>query len=614
MTLIPTPTDESSGTVSFDVLVDGEKLRAPFDDSLQSVELESTYNRPDICTLAFSASEVSAENPLPKIKPGAPIEVKIKRESKVKSVFYGEVSSIELEFRYGHTQYVLRAYDKRQRLYRGLATATYDKQKHSEIVTDILKRNQLDCTVAAAGSSIPYAVQAAMADGDYLEQLLHEIGHVIVRRGKSFVVKPLGDFKEKVADLKFGLNLDTHTFRTSSDSWVETVRIHDWDSLKKEAITGTSSAPAALVGDQPAANGQPFGSATAFRTGHAVDTTGADAMATAVRERMLMTSRQLDGTCDGNEDMVPGGIVTVRGIDETFNGDYRLSSVRLRWHVEEGCRTEYSCNSASEYSITETLARAAAGGSHPEELGDRIWGVVSAIVTKNDDKEGLGRVQVKFPWLPTAKGGQVESGWVRVAVPGGGTDQKGLYLMHEVEDEVLVAFEHGDPRRGYVLGGLYNTKDKPPLKNSDCVKGGKTPQKAFRSSKGHQLTFNDSSDKPGIELLTADKKIKMNFDDTNGAVTLTTENGESTVTVSAKGDITIKSSTGGVTIESMKDITMKATGNITLDATQNVDIKAKLNATVEGSVNASLKGTAMTAVGDSGCPMTSVSGTLVKIN
>ena len=39
---------------------------------------------------------------------------------------------------------------------------------------------------------------------------------------------------------------------------------------------------------------------------------------------------------------------------------------------------------------------------------------------------------------------------------------RGIWFVPDVDDEVLVAFEGGDPRRPYVLGGLWNGKDAPP--------------------------------------------------------------------------------------------------------------------------------------------------------
>ncbi len=38
---------------------------------------------------------------------------------------------------------------------------------------------------------------------------------------------------------------------------------------------------------------------------------------------------------------------------------------------------------------------------------------------------------------------------------------RGSWFMPDVGDEVLVSFEHGDPSRPYVLGGLWNGTDSP---------------------------------------------------------------------------------------------------------------------------------------------------------
>ena len=99
--------------------------------------------------------------------------------------------------------------------------------------------------------------------------------------------------------------------------------------------------------------------------------------------------------------------------------------------------------------------------SNNEQQG-RFYGVAIGIVSNNQDPKNLGRVRMKFPWLSDDH----ESDWSRMASPmaGGG---RGAYFLPEVEDEVLVAFEHGDVRCPYVVGGMWNGQDAPPANNSD---------------------------------------------------------------------------------------------------------------------------------------------------
>jgi uncharacterized protein involved in type VI secretion and phage assembly len=66
-------------------------------------------------------------------------------------------------------------------------------------------------------------------------------------------------------------------------------------------------------------------------------------------------------------------------------------------------------------------------------------------------------VRVKFPAL----GDDIEGWWARVATLNAGSE-RGIYMLPQVNDEVVVGFEHGDPRRPIVLGGVFNGKDKPP--------------------------------------------------------------------------------------------------------------------------------------------------------
>jgi phage baseplate assembly protein V len=84
---------------------------------------------------------------------------------------------------------------------------------------------------------------------------------------------------------------------------------------------------------------------------------------------------------------------------------------------------------------------------------DALYGVYRAVVTNNRDPEGRGRVKVQAE-------GQEEA-WAELATLLAG-DGYGTWFRPEPDDEVLVAFEAGDPRRPYVVGALWGQGDRPP--------------------------------------------------------------------------------------------------------------------------------------------------------
>jgi uncharacterized protein involved in type VI secretion and phage assembly len=153
-------------------------------------------------------------------------------------------------------------------------------------------------------------------------------------------------------------------------------------------------------------------------------------------------------------------------------------------------------------------------------LDKRYTGVVVALVTANEDPQGRGRVKVKFPWYDD----RTESEWCRVAYACAGPKQ-GLFAVPEKKSEVLVAFEHGDMRRPYVLGGLYNGKDSPPTSRKA---DGERDEKMFRTRGGHTLLFRDTNSDRRIEI-TTDGGHQVLLDDAGGTVTVTTSGGQKVV-------------------------------------------------------------------------------------
>jgi uncharacterized protein involved in type VI secretion and phage assembly len=208
-----------------------------------------------------------------------------------------------------------------------------------------------------------------------------------------------------------------------------------------------------------------------------------------------------------------------------------------------------------------TIPEAPAPREAAVESGGHANGVAVAVVKENKDDSGLGRVKVSYPWHSRPH----ESYWARVATPMAGKD-RGIYFIPEVEDEVLVAFERGDLRFPYIVGSLWNAKDRAPQSNSD----GKDDVRQIKTRKGHKLTFNDGSQ--GLVQLELNDGKKLAIDDDGISVD------------DGKGNsIVIKSNSGSITIQAATELTIKAP-RISIEASGTLDIKSGATLTLRGSL------------------------------
>jgi phage baseplate assembly protein V len=193
---------------------------------------------------------------------------------------------------------------------------------------------------------------------------------------------------------------------------------------------------------------------------------------------------------------------------------------------------------------------------------NRFFGVTIGIVTNNKDPDGLGRVKTSLPWMAD----QVESDWARVVTPMAGSG-RGIYFLPEVNDEVLVAFEHGNPDTPYVLGGLWNGKDKPPESNSD----GKNDRRAIRSRSGNVIRLTDTDGDAKIEIVDSSGK---------NMIVISAKN--NTITITAASDVTIQSDNGKLKL-SGNGVEITSTSAVKIEASQNMDLKSSGQLNVKGT-------------------------------
>jgi uncharacterized protein involved in type VI secretion and phage assembly len=168
-------------------------------------------------------------------------------------------------------------------------------------------------------------------------------------------------------------------------------------------------------------------------------------------------------------------------------------------------------------------------------------GVFVALVTDLRDPDGLGRVRVRLPWAPDPDGGGYEA-WARLATLMGGRD-RGTWFIPDVDDEVLVAFEGGDPRFPYVLGGLWNGTDTPPESMDGA---GRNERKVIRSRNGVKITLDDHDGREQLIL------------ETPGGQRLTLEDGPGSIEARDSNGNTIKLDSGGVTVTAAAKVTVRA--------------------------------------------------------
>jgi uncharacterized protein involved in type VI secretion and phage assembly len=188
-------------------------------------------------------------------------------------------------------------------------------------------------------------------------------------------------------------------------------------------------------------------------------------------------------------------------------------------------------------------------------LGGLFFGVLPATVVSLADPDGQGRVKISLPAIPDTGAATYEV-WARMATLFAGKN-RGSWFLPDKDDEVLVAFEQGDARRPYILGGLWNGVDSPP----ESMDGAEQNAiKAFCSRNGVKITLDDSQGQEKLIL------------ETPGGQSVTLKDGPGGIEAKDATGNSIKMETSGITVEAAAKVTVNAAqvaisaGMVTVDA------------------------------------------------
>ncbi len=456
----------------------------------------------------------------------------------------GEITALEPNFaQTGEPTLVVRGYDRAHRLHRGKRNRSFLRATDSEIAQKIAQEVKLQAQVDPTSIVHDYVFQDNQTNLEFLQARAQRIGYEVYVKDKTLYFCRRQERPEAGPELVWGLALRDFRPRLTTMNQVDEVIVRGWDPQTKREVVGratrgqiTPQVGVAESGGELARRA--FGvSAQAVVVDRPVaNVDEANAMAQALCDELSGDFIQAKGVCFGNPQVQAGRMVTIQGVGYRFSGRYFVTSATHVYNAD-GYETLFNISGRKPDTLSTLLER--------EDGAGRGWGIAIGLVTNNRDPRGLGRVKVKLPWLDDNE----ESTWARIAKPGG------IFCLPEINDEVLIAFEHGNINHPYVLGTLWNGKDKPPLQGQQAVgSDGKVNQRVIRSRSGHEIILDDSN---GRE--------KVIIRDKTGENRIVIDSAQNTMSLKVKGRLHLEAD-GEVSIKGR---------NVVIEGAQKVDVKGQ---------------------------------------
>ncbi len=570
------------------VKINGQALELGVDVLFASAELDMHVNKATMFTMHVVDKAEAGLFSGPKYKHLDGSKFKIGAKIEVKAREYGdkmfktlaknlEIVSVEPSFGQGKKiMFTIRAYDKTQRMRRGIQSRTFLKMSDADIIKKICGEYGVSPKVTGLATKHDYVIQHSQSDWEFIQARARLSGCVcFVDKDGKLVVSPL----EKSANsasvtLEYPEECLKFSPKVNAANQVALVETFAYDSNTAQPVKSKATIKNVLNGASKlkaeVEKGVQKKSKFQITQHPSVKAAIAKELSDSASNRIGMESVEATGLCLGNVSLAAGGKVKIKNVGKRFSGTYIVSGVVHRFSHSGGFVSEFVVSNIP--SIAELLYNKVL-----DRQRENIDGVVVGVVTNIEDEEKLGRVKVKFPWL----GEEVESDWARVATPMASTSA-GVFFPVAINDEVIVAFEQGNPNRPFVLGSLYTKKIEHP--NTKAIEKDKVNFLTFKGRSGHYIEFSEKEGSEEIAIVGLKGKSYLKFDTNKGNLDIKMAED---VKIACK-NLTIDSK-GKINVKAMQDIAFKSNTKFTLVAQQKVAIKGGMSVELATNSGKSVK-------------------------
>ena len=543
---------------------------------------------------SFEESEKSIFNP------GNQIEIKLGYDQKNSTVFKGIIDKHSIVLKNGYQKQksnsilVIECVDKSILLTNKYTSEVYQNKSDSQIIKSILQKiNGLSFSVESTEIVNTLFPKYNIDDWNFIVKRAKRNGFVVINSDNNLIIKkPELDKGNSVLDISnSGATISFEAKLDSSQQYNE-VKLSSYDQFSNKKISKTSSNPIEIV-ENNKVSGKILSALTSPKKieidlPQEIESnelkTLADSMITDSRVKRITGTAKFKGVPFIEVDST----VNFLGFGNNFDGNVYVTGVNQE--LEDGYfLTEISFGLKEDFFSESNFI-------NKNNLVGNISGLHIGKVTEIDnDPKNQFRIKVMIPALSDNNDGV----WAKLSTIYT-TNNGGALFIPEIGSQVILSFVADDPRHPIILGTLYNNNQKP---NKKILK-----ENNFKSI----ITKNN---------------LKLEFDDGDKKITISSPKGNSIVLNEKNNEITIidqnknsiKTSSNGIEIFSRKDINIKSGGSIDISSSNKLNLKSNSNLNLSGSninnsarIKFSANGSANSEIKSSG--VTTVKGSIVQIN